>query len=215
MYRYPAIGFGDVSLPIPQWFETGRIREDLCFQLRRLQRPLVKQTEQGGPHRGRIADCTFLLDAGKRNRLGDELQQRLLKRGANQLAAGVHHREHAFPVGDPDACRSEFSRRDTLNWHSNIIKFYCRLWARVTEDKEQLSCALAYPEVGEPPLACQLQKGRPFTKQLDRRICFQTNPLAEGGITKALHVSTELGTVGFNEPLAARSSGGNSATKAC
>ena len=150
----------------------------------------MKQTEQGGPHCSRIADCTFLLDAGKRNRLGDELQQRLLKRGANQPATGGHHGEHAFPVGDPDACRSEFSGRDTLNWQGNIIEFYCRLGTWVTENKEQLRCALAYPEVGEPPLLRQLQKGWPFTKQFNRGVCFESNPLALDGLTKTLHAST-------------------------
>ena len=97
------------------WFETGRIREGFRFQLRRLQRPLLKQTEQRCTHRGLIADCIFLLDTGERNRHGDQLQQRLLKRGGNQPPAGGHYGKYAFPVGDPDAGRSKFSGRDTLN----------------------------------------------------------------------------------------------------
>jgi hypothetical protein len=73
---------------------------------------------------------------------------------------------------------------------------------------------LAYPEVGEPPLVRHMQKDWPFTKQFNRGVCFQPNPLTEGGITKTLHASTQFGTVRFNEPLAARSCGGNSASKA-
>jgi hypothetical protein len=39
--------------------------------------------------------------------------------------------------------------------------------------------------------------------------------LAEGGIAKTLQTSAQLGTVRFNEPLAARSCGGNSASIVC
>jgi len=60
-----------------------------------------------------------------------------------------------------------------------------------------------------------VQKGWPFTKLLDQRVRFQANPLTEGSIAKTLQASAQLGTVRFNEPLAARSCGGNRASKAC
>jgi hypothetical protein len=63
------------------------------------------------------------------------------------------------------------TRHSVMRW-LKWFDFYCRLWTRVTENKEQFRCALAYPEVGEPPLVRHMQKGWPFTKQFNRRVRF-------------------------------------------